>query len=257
MESQSSSGTLLHQESTETLKSENPRHVRPSRPTPNAAALLRWQKELLPLMVIMVVALAVFFFIVSIIQYYRLDSRINQSPQLNLEATYSRLQANELESVKWETLSRLEANVLERRYHQANVLLMSRIWTRYLGFVTGMILALVGTAFILGKLSEAASSLEADTKLWKLSLTSASPGLVLAVLGTFLMITTMLTQNPIDVKDQSVYMPTVLTPSSNQPDATDISTTPPENLSDQELQERNLKKLQTPRKDGQKPDKHN
>jgi hypothetical protein len=51
-------------------------------------------------------------------------------------------------------LSSLETNIVERRYHQANVSLMSRVWTRYLGFVTGMVLAMVGSIFILGKLRE-------------------------------------------------------------------------------------------------------
>jgi hypothetical protein len=45
----------------------------------------------------------------------------------------------------------LEADALQRRYHQANANMLARVWTRQLGFITGMLLALVGAAFILGR----------------------------------------------------------------------------------------------------------
>lgn len=104
-------------------------------------------------------------------------------------------------------LSLLEANALQRRYHQAGVLLISRIWTRYLGFVTGTILALVGAAFILGKLRETNSVLGAESALWKVSMTSASPGLILATLGTLLMLATLATNLEMQVNDGPVYLP--------------------------------------------------
>jgi hypothetical protein len=174
-----------------------------------------WQKKLLPFMIGMLTVLTLFFFIASIKQIYDLHSRIEQAPELDLNPALNVLQNNErdaskdkLDSARWKTLSILEGHALQRRYHQANVLLMSRVWTTYLGFVTGMILSLVGAAFILGKLREPESKLDAESTLWKFSLTTASPGLILALLGTILMVTTMVTHFDIEVQDGPLYTST-------------------------------------------------
>jgi hypothetical protein len=176
------------------------------------AWLRAWQSRLLPLMVGTLTVLAVFFFFASCLQLFYLHSRIERTPELDLRPVLSVPQpqsenaADHLEYVQWKTLTILEGNALQRRYHQANVLLMSRVWITYLGFVTGMILAIVGAAFILGKLRESASTLSVDNTAWKVSLATASPGLFLAVLGTVLMLTTMVTHYKIEVVDNPLYL---------------------------------------------------
>jgi len=189
-----------------------------------ASADRTWQKRLLPVMVGLLVSLTAFFFVASFVQLYYLQTRIDSAPRLDLSSAMASLDEvaqdardgkigdqlafnNRLESARWKTLSLLEANVLQRRYHHAGVLLISRIWTRYLGFVTGTILAMVGAAFILGKLQEASSNLAAEGGgLWKVSLTTASPGLVLATLGTALMLATLATNMDLSVNDGPVYL---------------------------------------------------
>lgn len=174
---------------------------------------IRWQKRLLPFMVGMIALLTLFFLAASFYQLYYLHKRIERCPTLNLEPALSMLDStalnitdlDKLEFARWKTLSTLEGYTLERRYHQANVFLMSRIWKNYLGFVTGMILALVGAVFILGKLREPTSKLDAESSIWKFSLTTASPGLLLALLGTILMITTIVSHKRIEVQDRSTY----------------------------------------------------
>jgi hypothetical protein len=182
-----------------------------------------WQKRLLPVMVGLLVTLTAFFFVASFVQLYYLQTRIERAPRLDLTPAMASLDEiakdlqngkvgdqlafnNRLEYARWKTLSLLEANALQRRYHHAGVLLISRIWTRYLGFVTGTILAMVGAAFILGKLQEASSNLGAEGGLWKVSLTTASPGLVLATLGTALMLATLATNMDLQVNDGPVYL---------------------------------------------------
>lgn len=120
-----------------------------------------WQRALLPFMMWTVALLTAFFFVASIIQLYDLQNRITAGPTLDLQQLFDDRQlvaAREggpgtLELARWKILTTLEKGAVERRYHQANVLLMSRVWIHYLGFVTGMILALVGAVFILGRLS--------------------------------------------------------------------------------------------------------
>jgi hypothetical protein len=85
--------------------------------------------------------------------------------------------------------------------------MISRTWIKYLGFITGVILAVVGAIFILGKLKDdTANVLNSGTEQFKFSLTSHSPGIVLAVLGTALIISTIFTHQNIEKTDASVYL---------------------------------------------------
>src|SRR5262249_10180503 len=124
-----------------------------------------WQKRLLPVMVKMVIGLAVFFFASSFIQLFYLQNHMANATGLALKPLAPVLERtavseeHRLETARWADLVGLEQYSVQRRYHQANVLLMARIWTRYLGFVTGMICTLVGAIFILGKLQEPTSAL--------------------------------------------------------------------------------------------------
>ena len=93
------------------------------------------------------------------------------------------------------------------RCHMGSTILMAHLWIRYLGFITGMIMAVLGAVFILGKLRESsAPRLGADSGL-KLSLSSASPGVVVALLGCILMVTTVLTQQQTQVQKVPLYRP--------------------------------------------------
>jgi hypothetical protein len=100
----------------------------------------------------------------------------------------------------------LEEHTINQRYHQANVALLVRATVKYFGFLTGMLMSLVGAVFVLGRLTEASSKLAAQGAFGKFTIATVSPGLILAVLGTVLMITTVLTNPPTDVNDGNVYL---------------------------------------------------
>ena len=170
-----------------------------------------WQQRLLPLMVSMLVGITIFFLAATCVQLVFLHRAILRNTQIDLK-----------ESLHWEAMTRnesedtqhalllLEQNSQAHHYHQANVLLMSRVWTQYLGFVTGMILSLIGAIFILGKLREPPYRLGGQVQGGNFSLETASPGLGLAVLGVVLMVTTLLVHHEISEQDQPVYFrPTV------------------------------------------------
>jgi hypothetical protein len=168
----------------------------------------RWQLRLLPLMSRMIVGLTIFFFAASMAQLYYLDTRIERVPVPDLarlgiapDAAHAAALSPELR-----VLASLDASLLERRYHQANVFLMGRLWTSYLGFVTGMILALVGAVFILGKLREDPTEVSGKGAGGEGTLRTSSPGIVLAALGVVLMITTIVTNHPIQTADSPVYI---------------------------------------------------
>src|SRR5215471_3551722 len=105
-----------------------------------------------------------------------------------------------------DSLLLLESDALDKRYHQASALLMSRIWTKHPSFLTGMVLALLGATFILGKLSEGTSNISGGGAGWKADISSASPGIILAFFGTVLLSISLVVQPPIEVEDKPVYI---------------------------------------------------
>jgi hypothetical protein len=157
----------------------------------------------------MIVGLTIFFFAASLVQLYYLDTRIEKLPapdyvRYGLAPDTARVAQP---SPELRLLASLDLTLMERRYHQANVFLMGRLWISYLGFVTGMILALVGAVFILGKLRE--DTTEASGKApggIEAALRTSSPGIVLAALGVVLMIATIVTNHPIHTADSAVFL---------------------------------------------------
>jgi hypothetical protein len=176
-------------------------------------ATLAWQRLLLPVMSTVVLGLTIVFVVLSTFQLGRLQEYIQQEPTLTVDQLGLSAQKGSIDNAtafsydQFRTLTALELHVIQRRHHQANLLVMSRTWTRYMGFLTGMILALIGATFVLGKLQEAETKLEGSAANNKFAIQSSSPGLVLAVLGTVLMCITLVGNVSLQGTDQSVYLP--------------------------------------------------
>jgi hypothetical protein len=166
-----------------------------------------WQQRMLPLMAQVLIGLTAFFFVVSLVQLTYLHTTIRRAPEINLEPAFAAIDrtppasdTDRLRAAQLKTLAMLDAGTMQRRYHQVNAALMARIWTRYMGFVTGMILALLGAVFILGKLKEPAEGTPSQQR--------GSPGLIMITLGVALMIVTIAVNHRIDVTDAPGYMRT-------------------------------------------------
>lgn len=209
----------------------------PSRQRPKITTA-RWQERLLPTMVGFLVGLTLFFFVATFIQMGYLHWSILQYPILEITTTSSEdLMSTattfdeKLSAERAETLTEMEAYIIGRRYHLASVELMAGLWIRYLGFITGMILSLVGASFVLGKLREPATELSGKAAGVDFSLRSASPGIILAVLGVVLMFATIVNKDIYEVQDAPVYVI-----GQNQPFPLDLSTPEPlSTLEDLEL----------------------
>ncbi len=193
------------------------------------SATIRWQERLLPTMVNLLIGLTLFFFATTLAQMAYLHWSILEYPALEISPAAgeklleSATTFEEQESARQaETMLEMEAYVIQRRYHHASVALMAGLWIRYLGFITGMILALVGASFILGKLREPATELTGKASGVDMSLKSASPGILLAVLGVILMFTTIVNKDVYEVQDAPVYVNRQV-----QPISLDLSTPEP------------------------------
>ena len=177
------------------------------------SGIAAWQRTLLPFMICILVAAALFFAWQSVWEYADFKHRV-MPPKTDLSTIFERFETsdragsviNTFDYFQWKSLISLEQETIRHRYAQVNATILARVWTRLMGFTTGMVLAIVGAAFILGKLREPQTELKQETEALKVSLATSSPGIVLAVLGTFLMSITLLTRFDIDVRDVPVYV---------------------------------------------------
>jgi hypothetical protein len=193
-----------------------------------------WQQRLLPLMCAILASLTVFFCVALAIETVSVQRHIESAHELNLNPLIERLEsakpsgAAAVEEFRVKAVMLMEANVIERRYHQASAGAMGRIYLIFLGFATGMVLALTGSTFVLGKLRESATMLGGGTPEWSATFRSGSPGLVLALFGTVLMLSTIFSRADIAVRDQALYV----LPGQQVAEVSSGAVTPAKSLSD-------------------------
>ncbi len=180
--------------------------------------VLRWQRKLLPFMSRFLVSLAVGFFLLTLYNGYEMSRFIREAGSSNLrekiETTLSPRPVGA--EVVQQSLLLLEAEAMERRYQQASALLLSRIWTRQLTFMTGMVLAFLGAVFILGKLSETRTDANLGMEQVKAAISSSSPGLIMVFFGTVLIALTILVQPTIEVQDRPIYFGKIAAPAAQK-----------------------------------------
>jgi len=184
-----------------------------------------WQIKILPWILMVPTVLVAAFIFLATDQVSQINERLTISKDtifMNKLVNYvDKLDSKSIEHVKYLALIKLEQESFYYRYNQAQLLLMSRIFTKYLGFFTGMILAIVGAVFIIGKLKEDTTEIEGTiSDKTKVKIISSSPGIIFGLLGTILMITTIVHHNEISVRDMSLY----LVPGNNK-EIQDIKTT--------------------------------
>lgn len=192
------------------------------------SVLVRWQENLLPFMQLMIVALTALFFVITVIHYGSLQQYIRDAPRLDwrpevsatpsvsgeevavVDNSQSDSESYRREQEFWanrlRVLASLEGHLIDRKFYQANISMMSRVWIRYVGFITGVTLAMVGATFILGKLREENTQIEGEYSDAKAKIASSSPGLILAVLGVVLMMMALVIRHDVDVGDTPRYL---------------------------------------------------
>ena len=77
---------------------------------------------------------------------------------------------------------------------------------QYLCFVTGIVLAMVGATFILGKLREPQTDMEVKGGAVPFMIKTSTPGLVLVALGTLMMLSPIFSHQNILIQDASTYL---------------------------------------------------
>jgi hypothetical protein len=172
--------------------------------------LVAWQTRLLPFTISILVALTVLACVANVYQVYNVqkhmtDVETDLGDLVKTEFATPQNNGERLAIARWKTAATLESNALHSRYHQANLLLITRVYIIFLGFTTGLVMAMVGAAFILSKLRERPSEASVSGSGLSAALTSSSPGLMLAFFGTLLMVVTIVAKVDIRVTDEPLY----------------------------------------------------
>ncbi|MDQ6634973.1 MAG: hypothetical protein M3Z10_09485 [Gemmatimonadota bacterium] len=179
-----------------------------------ALSKAQWQRLLLPIMIATVIVATVAFLALSLYDTWSVRRGIAAAPQIDLTGVLASVQCGSAttseheraQCLQWKVAVLLEQQTINRRYHQANVAMLVRVSVKYLGFLTGMLMSLMGAVFVLGRLTEATSKLAAAGPFGKFTIATVSPGLILALLGTILMISTVMVNPPTETTDGNIYL---------------------------------------------------
>lgn len=165
-----------------------------------------WQRGLLPFMVRSIVVMGLLFFLSSSAQLYLMHLDLRTVPEAAQPVVRADETSRDAQSMRWEGLLALEHEMLARRNQVVNAALLHHACVMHLGFLTGMTLCLVGAVFILGRLHEDPSSFQGEAKELKLALNTASPGIILVVVGSGLICVTLFTRIDLQVHGKPVYV---------------------------------------------------
>lgn len=151
-----------------------------------------WQRLLLPFMTRAIVLAGLAFFLSSFIHVLMMHSDLRMKPgETRLELPQSSAQSGPPMPGAWAGLLALEHQALLHRQQTINAVVLRQTSLLHLGFLTGTVLCLVGAVFVLGRLQTPESSIEGVAPTLKFSVRTASPGIVLALLGSGLMCATL------------------------------------------------------------------
>ncbi len=110
------------------------------------------------------------------------------------------------ETARMSALACLEQQSVRSRYQLMALTVQSRIWTRYYACVAGFLLIAVGAVFIIMKVRESPHELGAGAKGVSVTFKSASPGLAMTVLGTLILIASILAPGEVTTTDSAAYI---------------------------------------------------
>lgn len=183
-----------------------------TRPSPDSLAStgaeIAWQRRLLPFMVGFLAVAAVAFIASTLWFFHDLQGRLEFESTEIVDSVVTLPVGSKLldQSYRdWLVRVRLEERALKQRFQvQANVV-QARLWTRFMGFLTGMLLALTGCVFVLGKLRESVD-FTAKGGAAETTLATTSPGVFLALLGTIIIGISLTGKITAELSDTAVYV---------------------------------------------------
>jgi len=150
---------------------------------------------------------SLFFVAKSYTQLNTIMSTLNSPLNLNTPTLLmSNLNSTDLVDYKIQVQASLEHDVMVYRHQRATAFLATRTWMRFMSLIFGSILVVIGSAFVLGKISAPSFTGELSYKEVGASVATSSPGLILVLCGMFLIAIPNLSSQRINVDDTSSYV---------------------------------------------------
>jgi hypothetical protein len=173
------------------------------------------------MLVVLLIPSAIFIYL-SYDQLGKIIFDLGTTPNLTTAKFLNQEKADDLPKFQARVLVSLEDDVMALRQQRSVSYIKTRTWLRFMSLIFGAIMIVIGSAFVLGKITGPSTKAELTIKDIGLSFLSSSPGLFLALLGTILVIVPNVTKQPISVDDTSTYMN-----SFAQSPTTTLATAPP------------------------------
>ncbi len=150
---------------------------------------------------------SVFFIAQSYFQLNNVLLNINQTIKLNTSSILTGPAVGKDHNILT-ILSRvsLEHDVMMIRHQRATAFLATRTWMRFMSLNFGAILVVIGSGFVLGKISSPEFKGEFTYEKIGASIATSSPGLVLVFCGMVLIAIPNLSSQRIDTDDTSSYI---------------------------------------------------
>lgn len=176
---------------------------------------MNWHQRIFPIVSAIILTLTVAFAISSYFQLEKISEQLQKSPDINLTQLFkATLTAEGITQgidngdflPQWAAEVQIENGLINKRYHQANAILATRIWSKYISTICGLIMICIGSIFIVAKLNEEVSGISGEAQSIRLSLKTSSPGVILCLLGTILIVVSLVSTPAITVQDANVYL---------------------------------------------------
>ncbi len=148
------------------------------------------------------------YFIVQ--SYFQLSSiliSINETPKLktlSLLTEKGEVVNQSIYSIK--SRVSLEHDVMVYRHQRTTAFLATRTWMRFMSLIFGAILVVIGSGFVLGRITSPAFTGELSFKELGASVATSSPGLLLVICGLVLIAIPNLSNQRIETNDSSSYI---------------------------------------------------
>jgi nitrate reductase gamma subunit len=166
-----------------------------------------WQTRLLPFILV-----AYFAFSAAYVVFFYTQIRstalpaVPAEPSLRLDTSLVHSEETRKEMLMWKDRVALEVGVDHRRYAMLQTLVTARLKIVAFAFALGSICVLIGAFFVLARISEPASDVGIGTESLKARISSSSPGLILAFLGTVIILVSMLIKGGLSMNEEAEYI---------------------------------------------------
>lgn len=179
-------------------------------PPPTPPVRTTWQERLLPFMLASLVFVGLFFSVTTWLFFDRLQAEL-QYNRTDTVATLARAEQPasgpaDAAYRDWYVRATLEQMGLQQRFNVQIAIVKGRLWARFMGFLTGMLLALTGCVFVLGQL-RAKVVFSGEGQGAKGALDTNAPGLLLALLGTVIIALALSVPGSVESTDAAIYLP--------------------------------------------------